>query len=135
MIRTEIEQAAGVQVESGSIDITLYRDDLEVVGPRPIIGGSELPPSGIDDKCVVIVDDVAFTGRTVRAALNELGDWGRPKRILLCVLVDRGGRELPIAADFVGAKVEVDKGEDVVVRLREEGAQEDAVIIKGRGQT
>ena len=76
MIRAEIEQVEGVQIPAGSVDITLYRDDLEVVGPRPIIGGTELPTGGIDDKCVVIVDDVAFTGRTSRAALNELSDWG-----------------------------------------------------------
>ena len=119
MIRSEIEQAEDVEIESGSIDITLYRDDLEVVGPRPIIGRSELPPSGVDDKCVVIVDDVAFTGRTVRAALNELGDWGRPKRILLCVLVDRGGRELPIHPDIIGREVQVLEGQRVEVLVPE----------------
>ena len=119
MIRDEIEQAEGVSIETGSIDITLYRDDLEVVGPRPIIGGSELPSSGIDDKCVVIVDDVSFTGRTTRAALNELGDWGRPKRILLCVLVDRGGRELPIHPDITGRTVQVLEGQRVEVLVPE----------------
>ena len=119
MIRSEIEQAEDVEIESGSIDITLYRDDLEVVGPRPIIGRSELPPRGVDDKCVVIVDDVAFTGRTVRAALNELGDWGRPKRILLCVLVDRGGRELPIHPDITGREVQVLEGQRVEVLVPE----------------
>lgn len=119
MIREEIEQSEGIQIESGSIDITLYRDDLEVVGPRPIVGGSELPPGGIDDKCVVIVDDVAFTGRTTRAALNELADWGRPKRILLCVLVDRGGRELPIHPDITGREVQVLEGQRVEVLVPE----------------
>ena len=119
MIRSEIEQAEDVEIESGSIDITLYRDDLEVVGPRPIIGRSELPSGGVDDKCVVIVDDVAFTGRTVRAALNELGDWGRPKRILLCVLVDRGGRELPIHPDITGREVQVLEGQRVEVLVPE----------------
>ena len=107
LLKEEIDRAEGVDLPTGSIDITLYRDDLEVVGPRPIIGGSELPPGGIDDHCVVIVDDVAYTGRTARAALNELSDWGRPKRILLCVLVDRGGRELPIHPDIVGRRVQV----------------------------
>ena len=107
LIKQEIEQGEGVKVGSGSIDITLYRDDLEVIGPRPVIGGSELPTDGIDERCVVIVDDVAYTGRTARAALNEVGDWGRPSRILLCVLVDRGGRELPIQPDIVGKRVEV----------------------------
>lgn len=119
MIRDEIEQAEGVEIEGGSIDISLYRDDLEVIGPRPIVGGSELPPSGIDDRCVVIVDDVSFTGRTARAALNELGDWGRPRRILLCVLVDRGGRELPIHPDITGRDVQVLPGQRVEVLVPE----------------
>lgn len=107
LLRAEIEGAEGVAVPAGSIDISLYRDDLEAIGPRPIIGGSELPPSGIDGKSVVLVDDVQYTGRTARAAINELMDWGRPGRILLCVLVDRGGRELPIQPDIVGRHVDV----------------------------
>lgn len=107
LIRQEIEQAEGVELATGSIDITLYRDDLGVIGPRPVIGGSELPPGGIDDRCIVIIDDVAYTGRTGRAALNELSDWGRPRRILLCVLVDRGGRELPIQPDITGREIQV----------------------------
>jgi len=107
IVREEIRLAEGVDVPSGSIDISLYRDDLEEVGPRPIIGGSELPPAGIDGKTIVLVDDVQHTGRTARAAINELMDWGRPDRILLCVLVDRGGREIPIQPDVVGRQVEV----------------------------
>ena len=107
LLRAEIEGAEGVAIPAGSIDISLYRDDLEAIGPRPIIGGTELPPSGIDGKSVVLVDDVQYTGRTARAALNELMDWGRPGRILLCVLVDRGGRELPIQPDIVGRHVDV----------------------------
>ncbi|MEX2466317.1 MAG: bifunctional pyr operon transcriptional regulator/uracil phosphoribosyltransferase PyrR [Gemmatimonadota bacterium] len=106
-IQAEIEAAEGVTVPSGSIDITLYRDDLAEIGPRPVVGGSELPPDGIDDRTVVIVDDVSYTGRTGRAALNELNDWGRPRRVLLCVLVDRGGRELPIQPDIVGRAFQV----------------------------
>ena len=101
-IREEIRQAEGVEVPAGSIDITLYRDDLMTVGPKPVVGESELPLAGIDDLRVVVVDDVVFTGRTIRAALNELMDWGRPARVDLCVLVDRGGRELPIQPDIVG---------------------------------
>ncbi len=106
-LRDEIKRAEGATVPVGSLDITLYRDDLAVVGPRPIVGESQLPGRGIDDRVVVIVDDVLFTGRTVRAALNELMDWGRPSRILLCVLADRGGRELPIQPDIVGRRLEV----------------------------
>jgi pyrimidine operon attenuation protein/uracil phosphoribosyltransferase len=82
-------------------------DDLGTVGPVPLVGESNLPMEGVDDKTVVVVDDVLFTGRTARAAINELMDWGRPSRILLCVLVDRGGRELPIQPDIVGRKVSV----------------------------
>ncbi len=103
----EIEEASGASVALGSIDITLYRDDLMAIGPRPVVGASELPQGGIDDRTVVIVDDVQFTGRTARAAMNELMDWGRPSRILLCVLVDRGGREVPIQPDVVGRHVDV----------------------------
>lgn len=106
MLQAEIEREEGVKVPFGSIDITLYRDDLGAIGPRPVVGETALPQDGIDEKNVVIVDDVAYTGRTVRAALNELGDWGRPKRIYLCVLVDRGGRELPIQPDITGRTVE-----------------------------
>ena len=107
LLSEEIRRGEGADVETGSIDITLYRDDLAQVGPRPVIGDSELPTGGIDDKNVVIVDDVLYTGRTARAALDELMDWGRPGRIHLCVLVDRGGRELPIQPDVVGRRVEV----------------------------
>ncbi|MEM7415561.1 MAG: bifunctional pyr operon transcriptional regulator/uracil phosphoribosyltransferase PyrR [Gemmatimonadota bacterium] len=118
LLTAEIE-AAGGEIEVGSLDISLYRDDLEVIGPRPVIGGSELPPSGIEGKCVVIVDDVAYTGRTARAALNELNDWGRPERILLCVLVDRGGRELPIHPDICGRDVQVHDRQRVEVLVPE----------------
>ena len=107
LLREEIRTAEGVDVPAGSIDISLYRDDLEEIGPRPIIGGSELPSAGIDGRTIVLVDDVQHTGRTARAAINEHMDWGRPGRILLCVLVDRGGRELPIQPDVVGRHVEV----------------------------
>lgn len=96
-----------LNVDFGSIDITLYRDDLMSVGPKPVVGGSELPPGGIDGRTVVLVDDVLFTGRTIRAALSEIADWGRPRHTYLCVLVDRGGRELPIQPDVVGARLEV----------------------------
>ena len=102
-----IEQESGGSVASGSLDITLYRDDLMAVGPRPVVGQTRLPVGGIDGRIVCIVDDVLYTGRTVRAALDELADFGRPRRTLLAVLVDRGGRELPIQADVVGERVEV----------------------------
>lgn len=107
LLQDEIERAAGVRVPRGSIDITLYRDDLMAIGPRPVIGESKLPPGGIDNRAVVVVDDVIFTGRTARAAMNELMDWGRASRIYYCALVDRAGRELPIQPDIVGRAVTV----------------------------
>jgi pyrimidine operon attenuation protein / uracil phosphoribosyltransferase len=118
-IREAIEAEEGTTISSGALDITLYRDDLAQVGPRPLIGESTLPLDGIDDRTVVIVDDVLFTGRTARAAMNELTDWGRPSRILLCVLVDRGGRELPIQPDIVGRVVSVLPRQTVDVRVPE----------------
>jgi pyrimidine operon attenuation protein / uracil phosphoribosyltransferase len=120
-----------VDLPSGALDITLYRDDLETVGPRPVVGPTNLPWA-IDGKHVVIVDDVLYTGRTVRAALDELADFGRPKRIALAVLIDRGGRELPIQPDVVGKTIEVARGEriDVLVQERDE---KDAVVVAATG--
>jgi pyrimidine operon attenuation protein/uracil phosphoribosyltransferase len=126
-----IEKSEGGRVPSGALDITLYRDDLQTVGPRPVVGPTHIPWA-IDDKHVVIVDDVLYTGRTVRAALDELADFGRPARIALAVLVDRGGRELPIHADIVGKKVDVQAGERIDV-LVEELDGRDAVILVSRG--
>ena len=107
MIRTAIREAEGHEVPTGTLDITLYRDDLMALGPRPVVGETKLPPGGVEGMAVVLVDDVLYTGRTARAALNELMDWGRPARILLCVLVDRGDRELPIQPDIVGREFRV----------------------------
>ena len=90
-----------------------------VGGPKPLVGESKLPPEGVEYRSVVIVDDVLYTGRTVRAALNELMDWGRPARILLCVLVDRGGRELPIQPDIVGREIQALYNQRIDVRVPE----------------
>jgi pyrimidine operon attenuation protein/uracil phosphoribosyltransferase len=119
MLREAIREATGAEVPTGSIDITLYRDDLGTIGPRPVIGATDLPAEGLDDRSVVLVDDVAYTGRTMRAAINELSDWGRPSRIQFCVLVDRGGRELPIQPDFTGQVIEVGEGQRVEVLVPE----------------
>jgi pyrimidine operon attenuation protein / uracil phosphoribosyltransferase len=133
-IRRELATATGREPPIGTLDIALYRDDLSERAPAPVVGPTEIrfPVNG---KTIVLVDDVLYTGRTVRAALDELVDFGRPRRVLLAVLVDRGGRELPIAADVVGAKVEVPEADQVEVRLREAGAAEDAVVVKPRGRT
>lgn len=112
-----IERHTGVRPPVGTLDITLYRDDLTAIGPRPVLGETRLPAEGVDGRRLVIADDVLYTGRTARAALDELADFGRPRRIWLCVLVDRGGRELPIAPDFVGQVVEASPGERVEVRV------------------
>lgn len=117
----------GAQPGLGKLDITLYRDDLQAIGPRPVVGETRLPPS-LDGRTVVIVDDVLFTGRTIRAALDELADFGRPRRILLAVLVDRGGRELPIHPDVAGLVARTGPGDHVHVRVAELDG-EDAVDL------
>lgn len=125
----EQEEEGGSPIRCGSLDITLYRDDLETVGPTPVIGETHIPVD-LSDTHVVIVDDVLYTGRTVRAALDELADFGRPKRISLCVLVDRGGRELPIQADIVGKAVKTNPGERVDVQVQELDGQDQVDMIR-----
>jgi pyrimidine operon attenuation protein / uracil phosphoribosyltransferase len=115
---TRFQVEGNREIHCGSLDITLYRDDFDSLTERPIIGKTEIP-FDLDDKTVVLVDDVLFTGRTIRAALDELLELGRPARILLAVLIDRGGRELPIAADFVGVTIDVAPGANVQVLLEE----------------
>jgi pyrimidine operon attenuation protein/uracil phosphoribosyltransferase len=122
-----IKAQESVEIVSGALDITLYRDDLQTVGPRPVVGATRLPWM-LDDQHVVIVDDVLYTGRTVRAALDELADFGRPARIALAVLVDRGGRELPIHADVVGRKVDVIAGQRVDVFIEELDGRDEVLI-------
>ncbi len=122
----------GVIPPVGEIDITLYRDDLYTGLEKPVLGETRLP-FRVTGVTVVLVDDVLFTGRTVRAAMDELMDFGRPARIALAAMIDRGHRELPIAADFVGRRVETAKGDRVSVRLVECGAEEDGVYIEARG--
>lgn len=128
-----IEQSEGAPVPMGKVDITLYRDDLSTIGPRPRVGETSLPDS-IDGKTTVIVDDVLYTGRTVRAAMDELADFGRPRRILLAVLVDRGGRELPIQADIVGQVVATEPAELVEVRFAEIDGADEALLVGGGGE-
>lgn len=129
-IVARIKETESVTVPSGALDITLYRDDLQTVGPRPMVGATTLPGT-IDGKRVVIVDDVLYTGRTVRAALDELADFGRPASISLAVLIDRGGRELPIQPDIVGKKVAANKEDRVDVLVDEIDGKTGAVLVAG----
>jgi len=124
-----IRERESVEVPRGALDITLYRDDLQTVGPRPVVGKTHLP-SALEGKIVVIVDDVLYTGRTIRAALDELADFGRPARIMLAVLVDRGGRELPIHADVIGKRLEVPKGGRVDVYVPSLDQRDEVVILE-----
>jgi pyrimidine operon attenuation protein/uracil phosphoribosyltransferase len=130
-----IATTTGHQPPVGALDITLYRDD---VGPwrqahqQPVLRDTDLPVS-VDGKVICLVDDVLYTGRTVRAALDTLMDYGRPRAIRLAVLVDRGHRELPIAADFVGRSVQTSEAEDVQVRLKESDGEEGVWVAREAG--
>jgi pyrimidine operon attenuation protein/uracil phosphoribosyltransferase len=115
----------------GAIDITLYRDDVFEGLPKPEVGKSELPGHSADGRTIVLVDDVLYTGRTIRAALDALMDYGRPRAVQLAVLVDRGHRELPIQPDYVGLTVQTGRDESVKVTLSELGAP-DRVVLRGR---
>ena len=126
-----LESLGGEAPQTGMLDINLYRDDLSLIGDHPVLRRTEIP-FDVDDSWIVLVDDVLFTGRTVRAALEGLVDLGRPARIMLAVLVDRGHRELPIRADFVGKNLPTSRQQSVEVRLAEtEGADE--VLLHDNG--
>ena len=122
-----IKQVEGTEMPSGALDITFYRDDLSRLGPSPQVASTEMP-FDLNDKIVILVDDVLFTGRTVRAALDVIMDWGRPEAIRLAVLVDRGHRELPIRPDFVGKNVPTSQREVVKVRIQETDGAEEVVV-------
>jgi len=124
-----MQKTEGRAIPLGKLDITLYRDDLQSVGPRPVVGETSLPRE-IDGATVVIVDDVLYTGRTIRAALDELADFGRPRRILLCVLVDRGGRELPIHPDIVGVTLTTAAGDRVDVLVKERDDEDGVDLVR-----
>ena len=122
-----IAAVEGTDVPAGSLDVTMYRDDLRLRGVRPL-AATELPPDGVDGQAVVLVDDVLFSGRTVRAALDALGDLGRPKSVQLAVLVDRGHRELPIRPDYVGKNLPTSQRETVHVLLSEDDGRDEVLI-------
>ncbi|GAA1567048.1 MULTISPECIES: bifunctional pyr operon transcriptional regulator/uracil phosphoribosyltransferase PyrR [Streptomyces] len=129
-LAAKLEEITGAKIPVGSLDITMYRDDLRMK-PARAIGRTEIPGDDIDGRLVVLVDDVLFSGRTIRAALDALGDLGRPRAVQLAVLVDRGHRELPIRADYVGKNLPTSLREIVKVQLQEEDGR-DAVLLGQR---
>lgn len=116
------------EIPVGILDITLYRDDLTDISSQPLVRATDLP-FPIDGRRIVLVDDVLFTGRTVRAAIDQLIDFGRPERIELVALVDRGGRELPIQADYVGKEVSTSKKQTISVKLEEQDGRDEVVLM------
>jgi pyrimidine operon attenuation protein/uracil phosphoribosyltransferase len=130
-----LREITGADVPTGALDITLYRDDLmkTAVGPQPIVRRTEIPFS-IDGRHIILVDDVLYTGRTIRAALDALIDFGRPSTIQLVVLVDRGHRELPIKADYVGKNVPTSRRETIHVRLAEIDGRDEVTLDQVEGE-
>ncbi len=124
-----IKKIEGKEIETGALDITLYRDDLALASGQPLVRKTEID-FDINDKNLVLVDDVLYTGRTIRAALDALIDLGRPRSIQLAVLVDRGHRELPIRADFVGKNIPTSNKESVEVRLQESDGSDEVLIAE-----
>jgi pyrimidine operon attenuation protein/uracil phosphoribosyltransferase len=131
-LAARIQAFSGRSVDVGTVDITLYRDDLRRRGVRAL-ESTVLPDAGIDDRLVVLVDDVLYSGRSVRAALDALRDLGRPKAVQLAVLVDRGHRELPIRADFVGKNVPTSRSQQVKVHLSEADGVDEVLVTRGEG--
>jgi pyrimidine operon attenuation protein/uracil phosphoribosyltransferase len=128
-IQQIIKEIEGIERPLGILDITLYRDDLTTIGPSPLVKETTID-FDISAKVVVLIDDVLFTGRTIRAALDEIMDFGRPERVELLVLIDRGHRELPIRADFVGKNIPTAEKELVEVHLQEVDGKDEVVIIR-----
>jgi pyrimidine operon attenuation protein/uracil phosphoribosyltransferase len=127
-----INEREDANTPQGALDITLYRDDLQTVGPRPVVGQTRIPVD-IDGMNIVIVDDVLYTGRTIRAALDELADFGRPARIALAVLIDRGGRELPIQPDIVGKELTILPTQRVDVLVEELDGKNGVIVAEKDG--
>jgi pyrimidine operon attenuation protein / uracil phosphoribosyltransferase len=127
-LAAKITEFSNVALPTGVLDITLYRDDLRRRPTRPL-GSTALPPTGVDDHLVILVDDVLFSGRTIRAALDALRDAGRPRVVQLAALIDRGHRELPIRADYVGKNVPTARDEEIAVLLEETDGR-DAVLLR-----
>ncbi|MFN7946301.1 MAG: bifunctional pyr operon transcriptional regulator/uracil phosphoribosyltransferase PyrR [Blastocatellia bacterium] len=128
-IAARIAETDKVSVAAGALDITLYRDDLSTVAEQPVINKTELP-GDVTGRTIILVDDVLYTGRTIRAAMDQLIDFGRPKRVQLAVLIDRGWRELPIQADYVGKYVATTESEIIKVMLPEFDEEEKVLLVE-----
>ena len=128
-VKKIIEDIEKTEIPLGILDITLYRDDLTTVGPSPLVKETRID-FDINDKVVILIDDVLFTGRTIRAALDEIMDFGRPRKVELLVLVDRGHRELPIRADFAGKNLPTAKHELVEVRLKDPDGTDEVIVLE-----
>jgi pyrimidine operon attenuation protein/uracil phosphoribosyltransferase len=126
-LAASIESFSGVKVPVGALDISLYRDDLSSLNPQPVVKKTDIPDD-IDGRAIVLVDDVLFTGRSARAAMDALIDRGRPRLIQLAVLIDRGHREMPIRADYVGKNIPSSRHEDIQVRLKETDGTDEVAI-------
>ncbi len=124
-----LKKSTSWEIKVGVLDITLYRDDLTIYGPKPIIGSTYFSCS-LEGKEVLLVDDVIYTGRTIRSALDEIMDYGRPLRIKLAVMVNRGGRELPIFPDYTGISVELEEGEEIQVLLKETDKEDKIKVVE-----
>jgi pyrimidine operon attenuation protein/uracil phosphoribosyltransferase len=131
-IQQKIREFEGVDVPLGMLDITLYRDDLQTISHAPVVRTTEIPVD-VENRIIILVDDVLYTGRTVRAALDELIDFGRPRSIQLAVLIDRGHRELPIRADYVGKNVPTSSREVIAVNMEEEDGADCVKILEMDG--
>ncbi len=133
-LKGKLKDLSGASLKEGTLDITLYRDDLTKIAPNPVVKPSKLDYC-LDDKAIILVDDVLYTGRTIRAAMDALMDYGRPSRISLAVIVDRGHRELPIQADFVGKTIPTSINEIVEVRLKEVDGEDGIWILEKKNGT
>ena len=126
--QNQIRSIENKEIPLGLLDITLYRDDLTEIGPQPNVGETEID-FDIDEKRIILVDDVLFTGRTIRCALDALVDFGRPESIQLAVLIDRGHRELPIKPDYIGKNIPTAKNEKVIVKFKEQDGDDGVVVV------
>lgn len=128
-IRAKLEEIEGVKVPMGILDITFYRDDLSTLSAHPVVHGTDIP-FNVNDKKIILIDDVLFTGRTTRAAIENIFDMGRPENIQLAILIDRGHRQLPFRADYVGKNVPTSLSEHIDVEVKEVDGQDRVLLLK-----